>query len=113
MRKVIAIAAASGLLGGIYIFIASFFGMTMDRLGARAFLLHLGIFAIGIPLFFVEEWPKRVDPFPGKPRWVLRSMQMLFLLFIVEFFAFLASSHATSPAIINGEYVLNSPEKII
>ena len=113
MRKVIAIAAVLGLLAGIYIFIASFLGMTMDRLGARAFLLHLGIFAIGIPLIFVEKWPKGVDPFRGKPRWVLRSMQMPFLLFIVEFFAFLALSHAASPAIINGEYVLNSYGKII
>jgi hypothetical protein len=38
---------------------------------------------------------------------------MLFLLFIVVFLAFLAMSHAASPDIINGEYVLNSHGKII
>lgn len=34
------------LIAGIYIFIASFLGLTIDKLGAKAFLLHLGIFAL-------------------------------------------------------------------
>jgi hypothetical protein len=74
MRKVIAIAAAPGFIAGVYIFIASFFGLTMDKLGAKALLLHLGIFARGIPLVFVERWSKGVDPFRGKPGWVVRSL---------------------------------------
>jgi hypothetical protein len=49
MRKVVAILAAPGLLAGIYIFNASFFGLTMNKLGARAFLLHFGIFAPFLP----------------------------------------------------------------
>jgi hypothetical protein len=108
MRKVMAVGAAPGLIAGIYIFIASFFGLTMNKLGGKAFLLHLGLFALFIPLVLVERWSKGVDPFRGKPRWVLRSMQILFLLFVVFFFTFLALSHAASPEIINGEYVLNS-----
>jgi len=84
---------------------------TMNQLGQRAFLLHAGIFALFIPLVFVDRWSKGVDPFSGKPRWVLRSMQVLFLLFVVVFFSFLALSHAASPGIIDGEYVLNSHGK--
>jgi hypothetical protein len=53
------------------------------------------------------------DPFRGKPRLVLRSMQVLFLLFVAVFFSFLALSHTASPDIINGEYVLNSHGKIV
>jgi hypothetical protein len=113
MRKVVAVAAAPGLVAGIYIFVASFFGLTMNQLGGRAFLLHAGIFALFIPLVFVERWSKGVEPFRGKPRWVLRSMQVLFLLFVVVFFSFLALSRAASPDIINGEYVLNSHGKIV
>ncbi len=113
MRKVIAIAAAPGFILGIYIFIASFYGLTLDKLGAKAFLLHLGIFALAIPLAVVEGWSKGVNPFRGKPRWVVRSMQILFLLFVALFFVFLALSHAASPEIINGEYVLNSHGKIV
>ena len=40
-------------------------------------------------------------------------MQILFLLFVVVFFSFLTLSHAASPAIIDGEYVLNSHGKIV
>src|SRR4029077_11530358 len=101
MRKVIAVVAAPGFIAGIYIFIASFFGLTMDKLGARAVLLHLGIFALAIPLVFVDRWSKGVDPFRGKPRWVVRSIQILGLLCVASFFVFLALSHAASPEIIN------------
>ena len=113
MRKVIAILAALGCIAGIYTFVASFFGLTMDKLGAKAVLLHLGIFALGIPLAFAERWGKGVNPFRGKPRWVLRSMQVLFLFFVVVFVTFLALSHAATPDIIDGDYVLNSHGKII
>ena len=113
MRKVMALAAVPGLIAGFYIFAASFFGLTMDRLGAKAFLVHLGIFALGIPLAFTERWGKGVNPFRGKPRWVLRGMQVLFLVFVAVFFTFLALSHAASPQIVNGEYVLNSHGTIV
>jgi hypothetical protein len=113
MRKIMAVLAAPGLIAGIYIFVASFLGLTMERLGGRAFLLHLGIFALFIPLAVVERRAGSVDPFRGKPRWVLRSMQILFLLFVAVFFTFLALSHAASPEFSKGEYVLNSHGKII
>jgi hypothetical protein len=101
-----AIAAVPGLFAGICIFVASFFGLTMDRLGGWVFVLHFGVFALFIPLVTIDRWSKGVDPFRGKPRWVLRSSQALFLLFVVVFFTFLALSHAASPEIINGEYAL-------
>ena len=113
MRKVIAIAAGPGFVAGVYIFIASFFGLTMEKLGAKAILLHVGIFALFIPLVIVERWSKGVDPLRGKPRWVVRSMQILFLLFVGVFLAFLTLSHAASPEIVNGDYVLNSHGRIV
>jgi hypothetical protein len=113
MRKALALAAAPGIIAGMYVFIATFFGLTMDKLGAKAFLLHLGIFSLAIPLIFVERWSKGLDPFRGKPRWALRIMQMLFLLFLAIFVTFLILSHAASPQIIDGEYVLNNHGKIV
>jgi hypothetical protein len=112
MRKVIAIPAAPGFFAGAYIFIASFFGFTMEKLGAKPFLLHIGVFALAIPLAIVDRWSKGVNPISGKPRWVVRSMQILGLLCIALLFVFLALSHAASPEIINGEYVLNDGGKI-
>ena len=93
-------------------FIASFFGLTMENLAAKAVLLHLGIFALAIPLVVVERWSKGVN-FRGKPRWAVRSMQALFVLFVAVFFTFLAMSHAASPQIVNGDYVLDSHGKIV
>ena len=113
MRKVIAIVAAPGCIAGAYIFITSFFGLTMEKLGARAVLLHLGIFVLFFPLAILERRSKDLDPFRGRPRWVVRSTQMLGLLCFVIFFVFLALSHAASPEIINGAYVLNSHGKIV
>jgi len=113
MRRVIAIAAAPGFVAGIYIFIASFFGLTMDKLGAKAILLHLGIFALAIPLVIAKRWSKGVSPFGGEPRWVVRSIQILGLLCVALLLVFLALSHAASPEIINGEYVLNNHGKIV
>ena len=84
----------------------------MDKLGAKAVLLHLGLFALGIPLAFTERWGKQVNPFLGKPRWAVRTLQILALLSGVVFVTFLALSHAASPEIINGDYVLNSHEKL-
>lgn len=108
-----ALAAVPGLVAGIYILVASFFGLTMDRLGAEAILLHLGVFVLFIPLVIVERWGKGVNPLRGKPRWVLQSMQTVFLLFAAVFVAFLAMSHAAFPKIINGEYVLDSHGTIV
>jgi hypothetical protein len=113
MRKTMAIAAAPGLIAAIYIFVASFFGLTMDKLGAKAFLLHAGVFAIGIPLIFVEQWSKGVNPFLGKPRWFIRSAQTLFFAFLACFLTFFMLSHGASPEIVNGEYVLNSHGKML
>jgi len=113
MRKAVAIGAAPGLIAGIYVFIASFFGLTMENLAAKAVLLHLGIFALAIPLVVVERWSKGVNPFRGKPRWAVRSMQVLFVLFVAVFFTFLAMSRAASPEIVNGDYILDSHGKLV
>jgi hypothetical protein len=114
MRKVISIAAAPGFLAGVYLMGASFFGFTMDKLGVKAiFVLHLGIFPFVILLSIVDPWSKGVDVWRGKPPWVVRSMQTLLVLFIAFFFVSLAVSHAASPDIIGGEYVLTRYGKIV
>ena len=80
--------------------------------GPKMFLLHLGIFVLAIPLILIER-SSRVDVYRGKPRWAVRSMQAVFLLFICVFLTFLIMSHATTPDIVNGQYVLNSHGKVV
>ena len=107
-----AAVAASGTLVGISVFIGSFFGLTMNKLGARAIPLHLGIFVLAILLIFVDRSKGR-DWSRGKPRWALRSRQVALLFFVGVFFTFLILSHAAAPDVVNGEYVLNSHGKIV
>ncbi len=92
----------------------------MDNLGARAFLLHLGIFVLFVPLIILERsklsgpsWLKAQDPWAGKPTWAVRSIQAVGLLFFVIFFVFFFLSHAASPEIKDGDFVLNSHGDIV
>lgn len=55
MRRIPAIAAALGLIASVYVFIASLYGLTLNKLGGRALLLHLGIFALAVPYIVVER----------------------------------------------------------
>jgi hypothetical protein len=120
MRKFVAILAVPGFAIGVYIFFASFLGLTLDKLGARAFLLHLGVFVFMVPLIAVERagrkgqtpW-RRTEPYQGKPRWAVQSIQILGLLCIGIFVAFLIMSHGAAPEIKDGEYVLNSHGTIV
>ena len=114
MRKAMAFAAAAGLLASACILVASFLGFTMDRLGPRAVLMHVGLFVLGIPLVFADRWPSRsMNLFRGKPRWALRSLQIVFLLFAGVFLTYLALSHGTSAQAIGGDYVLSDHGNIV
>jgi hypothetical protein len=120
MRKIPAIAAALGLIASVYVFIASLHGLTLDKLGGRALLLHLGIFALAVPCIVVErmktngqQFSYGVASYDGRPIWVKRSMGVFFGLFITFFLIFLIQGHAASPEIIDGDYVLNNHGTIV
>jgi hypothetical protein len=121
MRKIPAIAAALGLIASVYVFIASLYGLTLNKLGGRALLLHLGIFALAVPYIVVERMKANgqqfsyggVAPYEGRPIWVKRSMGIVFAFFITFFLIFLIQGHAASREIIDGEYVLNNHGTIV
>jgi hypothetical protein len=118
MRKIPAIVAALGLIASVYVFIASLYGLTLNKLGGRALLLHLGIFALAVPYIVVErmktngqQFSYGVAPYDGRPIWVKRSMSIFFALFITFFLIFLIQGHA--PKVIDGDYVLNNHGTIV
>lgn len=106
--------AGLGFVAGSLIVVATFSGLTMDSLGLKIILpLHLGLFVLYALLLLVERPSKGLGLFRGRPLWVLRSTQILFLLFAAVFFAFMASSHAASPEIVNGQYVLSDHGRVV
>lgn len=114
LRKIPATLAGLSFIAGSLIFVASLFGLTMDSLGWKLILpLHLGIFVLYALLLLVERPSKGLGFFRGRPLWVLRSTQIFFLFFVAVFFTFIASSHAASPEIVDGQYVLSDHGRIV
>jgi len=120
MRKLMALTAGLFCVASFSCFIASFFGLNLNRLGLKVLLLHAGIFGLGLPLIAAEKirarahrlTPRELNP-GRKPPWLNHISVGLFLLFLVMFFSFLLVSHAATPDIKDGEYVLNSHGRII
>jgi hypothetical protein len=120
MRKIPAVVVALGLIASVYVFIASLYGLTLNKLGGKALLLHLAIFALAVPYIVVErmktngqQFSYGVAPYDGRPIWVKRSMGIFFALFITFFLIFLIQGHAAAPKVIDGDYVLNNHGTIV
>jgi hypothetical protein len=108
-----------GLLSGlafvacIAIYGASFVGLTLDGLHLWPFAITLGIFALMIPMCVIEyeSMAQRTFFWKGfaddKPNWVVPTIKGLGILYLIHFILFLALSHAASPDIVNGQFVLD------
>lgn len=119
IRRFLAVVSACGLAAAIIAYVGSFAGTTMDDMFRWAILLHIGVFVLLLPMYAVEYSSIKNSKFfwdglwQGLPRWVVRSIQPLGLFFIVHFVLFLVQSHAASPEIKDGEYVLNNHGQIV
>src|SRR5450432_143420 len=119
MRRFLAILSASGLAAATYAYIGSFAGSTMDALVQWAFVLHIGIFLLMLPMYVVEPLSTKSRTFfwkefaIGIPRWVVPVAKLLGLICAIHFVIFLVESHAASLQIKDGEFVLNSHGRIV
>jgi hypothetical protein len=99
--------------------VASFMGATMDGIFRWAIWLHVGVFALLLPMYAVEHGAIKNRSFfwkgfvQGLPAWAVRAIKLLGLFFIVHFGLFLIQSHAAAPEIKDGQYVLNNHGKIV
>jgi hypothetical protein len=91
----------------------------MDGMFRWAIFLHVSIFALLVPMCAAEYSTFKNRRFSwkgfaqGKPKWVVPSIQLLGLFFALHFVLFLVQSHAASPEIKNGLYVLSSHGKVV
>src|SRR5579862_7910142 len=118
-RRFFAILSACGLAASAIVYVASYLGATMDSLSRWAFVLHIGVFITLVPMYAVEYSSIKDRTFSwagfaqGVPRWVVRSIKLLGLFFIFHFVWFLVQSHAASPELKNGGFVLNNHGQIV
>lgn len=91
----------------------------MDSMSRLAIVLHLGVFILLLPMFGAEYSGLLDRSFfwkgfaQGKPKWVVRGVNLLGLFFVLHFVLFLVQSRAAAPEIINGQYVLNNHGHIV
>lgn len=119
LRRILALISASGLAASLAIYVASYTGSTMDGLFRWVIILHIGVFffycryiyrtnsALRRASFFWKEFGR------GMPKWVVPTINSLGAFFIIHFIVFLWLSHAASPEIKDGNYVLNNHGHIL
>jgi hypothetical protein len=113
LRRLLAVAAMFGLTASLIIYVISFLGFTMEKLGWWAVVLHVGVLAIFTPLAITENSALKERAFfwtifgSSKPAWVLRSIQIVGCAALVHFVLFMVWAHSSSPQILNGQFVLN------
>jgi hypothetical protein len=119
IRRFLAVVSVFGLAISVVIYIASYFGSTMDTLWHWALLLHLGIFVLVLPMFALEYSSIKNSVFfwkgfkEGRPAWTVSAITAGGIVFIFHFVFFLIQSHGASPQIKDGDYVLDDHGQII
>jgi hypothetical protein len=117
-RWLLAVLSLAGFAASIVIYIASFRGLTLDRMGIWAFALHVGIFLPLIPLYAIEYPAIRDRTFfrdgfkRDKPRWAVPLIQSFALFFIVHFVLFFLVGYGASPKVVDGKFVLDNHGQI-
>lgn len=119
IRRSVAVLAACGVAASVAAYVGSYGGMTFDGLPVWAIVMHVGIFVLWIPMCLAEYASLRDRSFfwkafsRGKPKWVVPTIQLIGLLFAAHFILFLIESHAATPQINAGQYVLDNHGQIL
>jgi hypothetical protein len=112
-RRSLALLSGLALIGSVSIYFASLAGHSLDAMHFWPFALHLGIFALMIPMCVIEYPSMKQRTFywkefaEGKPAWIVPTIKGLGIFCLAHFVLFLVLSHAASPEIVNGQFALN------
>jgi hypothetical protein len=118
-RKFLAVISGCGLAAAIAIYIASFNGSTLDDLFRWAIFLHIGVFMLLLAMYAADYSAFKSRVFfwkefgRGMPKWVVPTIKWLGAFFVIHFIVFLWQSHAASPEMKDGNYVLNNHGHIL
>lgn len=114
-RKACAIPALLGLIACLILYGATLSRTFLSTLSANPFIwLIVPAFIFLVPMFLIEGKSLKRKTFFWKdfakhmPNWVVPAIKIVGLIAIAHFLLFLILTHANSPEIKNGVYVLES-----
>jgi len=117
-RRFLAILSLAGLAASLVVYVGSFKGLTLDRMGSWMFVLHVGIFVLLIPMYAIEYPGIRNRIFfrdgfrRGKPVWAYYMVHFFGAFFFIHFILFFLVSHGSAPKIVDGKFVLDNHGQI-
>jgi hypothetical protein len=118
-RSFFAVLTAFGFAASGVVCVRSYGGATMDSLSRWAIVLHLGVLILLLPIYAVEYPSIKGRAFfwagfaQSTPKWVVRAIKLFALFFVFHFVWFLVQSHAASPELKNGGFVLNRHGQVV
>jgi hypothetical protein len=119
IRKILGIVGFGGMGVSVMVYLTSFFGFTFANHPVLFVSLHGGVFVLLAPMFLVDYSSLRNMVFFWKvfgaamPSWAIPTLKILGGLAIAHFILFLLLTHATSPTVKDGQYVLDDHGRTI
>lgn len=117
VRRFVASLGTIGLIGSVWVYAASFAGLTIGSVTNAhpwLFIFFGGIFLLYIPVVVIEydgpSWERKFfwrGFAETRPRWAVPAIKALGLFAVIHFILFLVLTHGCSPEIVNGSFVLN------
>jgi len=119
IRRFFAFLSACGIAASILAYIFSFFGAPVDKVLPWGILLIPGWMLLFAPIFALEYPASRTASFAwrgfarGMPSWVAPCSWVLSVIAIFNFVWFAMHAGLGVPAIVDGQYVLDSRGRIL
>ncbi len=119
VRRLLAFLSACGIATSILAYAESFSGVHVDSVFRWSIVLVPGWMALFAPIYFLEYPASRAPSFAwegfarGLPRWVAPSAKLLSLIAIMHVLWCVVQNGLGTPAIIDGQYVLDSRGRIL
>ena len=118
-RRLLAFLSASGISVSIYVYVQSIVGSSIDSMVPWVIVTGVGAIALHIPIAIIERKSLQDRKFfvnvfsQYGPTWGVTCIVTSWLFALAHFIWFLFESHAASPVVENGQYVLSSRGRIV
>ncbi len=114
-RRLLACLSVCGLAGSVIVYVQSFSGAKEDNSRRWEVLLGIGAFAVGMPIHFLQQAPSQKWRFywKGLPVWASLCNYLLVLTVVAHFVWYHSQGGSGVPAIMDGQYVLDSHGRIL